>query len=68
MSCGNAKIRSQARIMIMLNSPAAVAAGPSDLRFQWANGIEIKNSRPLTVQLAVVAMAPALAALTLRNR
>jgi len=33
VSCGNAKIRSQARIMIMLNGPAAIAAGPSDLRF-----------------------------------
>src|SRR6516164_9772104 len=35
VSCGNAKIRSQAPIMIMLNGPAAIAAGPSDLRFQW---------------------------------
>ena len=37
VSCGNAKIRSQARIMIMLNGPAAIAAGPSDLRFQWVS-------------------------------
>ena len=35
VSCGNAKIRSQTRIMIMLNGPAAIAAWPSDLRFQW---------------------------------
>ena len=27
------KLRSQTRIMIMLNGPAAIAAGPSDLRF-----------------------------------
>ena len=35
VSCGNAKIHSQNRIMIMLNGPAAIGAGPSDLRFQW---------------------------------
>ena len=34
VSCGNAKIRSQARMMIMLNGPAAIATGPSDLRFR----------------------------------
>jgi len=31
--------------MIMLNGPAAIAAGPSDLRFQWGERGD-SNPRP----------------------